>query len=155
MSRDALAQSRDLSARMLRFPVRHFTSCVGKREECRTTARFGHPLKAEAPLPAMCLHSPHLHRVRKSTAGNHCTSISSADMGEDGDTLAATGPAKVASIETSANVDVNTDVNTDPDIVNWDGDDDPQNPRNWSQRFKLVNVLLIGLSVLCTYAQFP
>ncbi|KAF2791975.1 MFS general substrate transporter [Melanomma pulvis-pyrius CBS 109.77] len=34
--------------------------------------------------------------------------------------------------------------------VTWDGPDDPENPRNWSHGFKLVNVLLIGLSLLCT-----
>ncbi|RAK95570.1 MFS transporter [Aspergillus ibericus CBS 121593] len=36
----------------------------------------------------------------------------------------------------------------DPNIVNWDGPDDPANPRNWSKSYKLVNVTLVSLSVL-------
>ncbi|KAH8726364.1 major facilitator superfamily domain-containing protein [Phaeosphaeriaceae sp. PMI808] len=34
--------------------------------------------------------------------------------------------------------------------VNWDGPDDPENPRNWSTGFKMANVFLVGLSILCT-----
>ncbi|KAI1293952.1 major facilitator superfamily domain-containing protein [Xylaria venustula] len=36
----------------------------------------------------------------------------------------------------------------DPDIVDWDGPDDPANPRNWSKARKLTNVVLVALSVL-------
>ncbi|KAF1831015.1 MFS general substrate transporter [Decorospora gaudefroyi] len=36
------------------------------------------------------------------------------------------------------------------DTVTWDGPNDPQNPRNWSKSFKMTNVLLVGLSILCT-----
>lgn len=37
---------------------------------------------------------------------------------------------------------------TDPNLVDWDGPDDPANPRNWSKTFKMANVLLVSLSVL-------
>ena len=38
--------------------------------------------------------------------------------------------------------------NEDPDLVDWEGPDDPANPRNWSKAFKMANVLLVSLSVL-------
>jgi hypothetical protein len=40
------------------------------------------------------------------------------------------------------------DAVVDTNIVDWDGPDDPANPRNWSSAIKLINVLLISLSVL-------
>ncbi|CAG9993097.1 unnamed protein product [Clonostachys byssicola] len=38
----------------------------------------------------------------------------------------------------------------DPNIVDWDGPDDPATPRNWSNRYKLTNVVVVSLSVLYT-----
>lgn len=38
----------------------------------------------------------------------------------------------------------------DPNIVDWDGPDDPANPRNWSKAYKLANVVVVSLSVLYT-----
>ncbi|KAF7548820.1 hypothetical protein G7Z17_g6816 [Cylindrodendrum hubeiense] len=38
----------------------------------------------------------------------------------------------------------------DPDIVDWEGPNDPENPRNWSKAYKLTNVVVISLSVLYT-----
>ncbi|CAI7623004.1 unnamed protein product [Penicillium viridicatum] len=35
-----------------------------------------------------------------------------------------------------------------PNLVDWDGPDDPANPQNWSKTFKMANVLLVSLSVL-------
>lgn len=61
------------------------------------------------------------------------------------DAQAVAHPTKTASLDTSRD--------DDPNIVNWDGPEDPENPRNWKSSFKLVNVLLIGLSVLCTYVE--
>ncbi|OTA93954.1 hypothetical protein M434DRAFT_72172 [Hypoxylon sp. CO27-5] len=37
---------------------------------------------------------------------------------------------------------------TDPNIVDWDGPDDPANPRNWSKTVKMLNIVLVSLSVL-------
>jgi hypothetical protein len=39
----------------------------------------------------------------------------------------------------------------DPNIVDWDGPEDPENPRNWSKAKKMLNISLISLSVLYTY----
>ena len=36
----------------------------------------------------------------------------------------------------------------DPNVVDWDGPDDPANPRNWSPAWKRTNVILVTLSVL-------
>ncbi|KAG9502268.1 hypothetical protein J7337_005094 [Fusarium musae] len=38
----------------------------------------------------------------------------------------------------------------DPNVVDWSGPDDPQNPRNWSKAYKLTNIIVISLSVLYT-----
>jgi hypothetical protein len=46
----------------------------------------------------------------------------------------------------SADDEAGADAN--PDIVDWDGPDDPANPRNWSKQYKLIIVALISASVL-------
>ncbi|KAF5614181.1 major facilitator superfamily domain protein [Fusarium subglutinans] len=38
----------------------------------------------------------------------------------------------------------------DPNIVDWSGPNDPENPRNWSKAYKLTNIIAISLSVLYT-----
>lgn len=38
----------------------------------------------------------------------------------------------------------------DPNIVDWDGPNDPQNPRNWPTRAKIFNLLLVILLTLLT-----
>lgn len=38
----------------------------------------------------------------------------------------------------------------EPNIVDWSGPDDPENPRNWSKAYKLTNIIVISLSVLYT-----
>ncbi|RBQ74091.1 hypothetical protein FVER14953_09316 [Fusarium verticillioides] len=38
----------------------------------------------------------------------------------------------------------------DPNVVDWSGPDDPENPRNWSKAYKLTNIIVISLSVLYT-----
>jgi hypothetical protein len=38
----------------------------------------------------------------------------------------------------------------DPNIVDWAGPNDPENPRNWSKVYKLTNIIVISLSVLYT-----
>ncbi|RMZ84708.1 hypothetical protein DV737_g904, partial [Chaetothyriales sp. CBS 132003] len=38
----------------------------------------------------------------------------------------------------------------DPDVVDWDGPLDPQNPMNWSNRKKYANVLMIAVQTLFT-----
>lgn len=38
----------------------------------------------------------------------------------------------------------------DPNVVDWDGPDDPENPLNWSGRKKLTNGALLAIMTLIT-----
>ena len=39
---------------------------------------------------------------------------------------------------------------TDPNIVDWDGPDDPQNPKNWPDSKKWLNVAVLSLLTIIT-----
>lgn len=39
----------------------------------------------------------------------------------------------------------------EPNLVDWDGPNDPANPRNWSKARKMWNIGLVSLSVLYSY----
>lgn len=41
----------------------------------------------------------------------------------------------------------------DPNIVDWDGPDDPQNPMNWTEKKKWSNIATLSLVTLITYAK--
>ena len=43
----------------------------------------------------------------------------------------------------------------DPNIVDWDGPDDPANPYNWSEGLKWGNVLIISIITFLTYVNTP
>lgn len=44
----------------------------------------------------------------------------------------------------------------DPNIVDWDGPDDPANARNWTEKKKWGNILVIASITFLTYApSFP
>jgi hypothetical protein len=43
------------------------------------------------------------------------------------------------------------DAVADPNLVDWDGPNDPANPRNWSKKRKMLNTSLVSLSVLYSY----
>jgi hypothetical protein len=40
---------------------------------------------------------------------------------------------------------------TDPNIVNWDGPDDPENPMNWSPQKKIMAVTIVSFITFLTY----
>lgn len=40
----------------------------------------------------------------------------------------------------------------DPNIVDWDGPDDPRNPVNWSSKLKWENIAVISTVTFLTYA---
>ncbi|KAH8680681.1 major facilitator superfamily domain-containing protein [Xylariales sp. PMI_506] len=55
----------------------------------------------------------------------------------------------MAEIETEINPErLDREAFTNPNLVDWDGPEDPSNPRNWSRSRKLLSILLISLSVL-------
>jgi hypothetical protein len=43
------------------------------------------------------------------------------------------------------------DAVADPNLVDWNGPSDPENPRNWSKACKMLNIMLVSLSVLYSY----
>jgi len=45
-----------------------------------------------------------------------------------------------------------TKTEVDPNIVDWDGPDDPQNPINWPEKLKWGNVAVIASITFLTYA---
>ena len=45
-------------------------------------------------------------------------------------------------------------VATDPNIVTWDGPDDPYNPYNWPMRKKVLNVSTVSAVTFLTYGLF-
>ena len=44
-----------------------------------------------------------------------------------------------------------TKPDVDPDVVDWDGPDDPQNPVNWSEKLKWANVAVIASITFLTW----
>ncbi|KAH7259766.1 major facilitator superfamily domain-containing protein [Fusarium redolens] len=46
--------------------------------------------------------------------------------------------------EGSTSVEFDDPPPDDPNIVNWDGPDDPANPQNWSMKKKTINVILVS-----------
>jgi len=42
----------------------------------------------------------------------------------------------------------------DPDMVNWDGPDDPTNPQNWSSRYKWFITIICSIMTIDVYALF-
>jgi multidrug resistance protein len=39
---------------------------------------------------------------------------------------------------------------TDPNVVSWDGPDDPQNPKNWTDKKKWTNVAILSILTIIT-----
>jgi hypothetical protein len=44
---------------------------------------------------------------------------------------------------------------SDPNIVDWDGPDDPENPLNWTKKRKVSATVSIALITLLTYDRIP
>ena len=53
--------------------------------------------------------------------------------------------------EPSSEVTDKKDEDSDPNIVDWDGPDDPENPMNWSQSKKNVNIFLVSVFTFLTW----
>ena len=48
------------------------------------------------------------------------------------------------------NVPVNDQEGRDPDLVTWDGPDDPQNPMNWPSSTKWLNIGILSVLSIIT-----
>jgi hypothetical protein len=55
--------------------------------------------------------------------------------------------------EGSTSVEFDDPPSDDPNVVNWDGPDDPANPQNWSAKKKTINVILVSSVTFVTYEQ--
>lgn len=44
---------------------------------------------------------------------------------------------------------------SDPNIVDWEGPDDPMNPQNWPEKNKWANIACISMLTLVTYVVLP
>lgn len=42
----------------------------------------------------------------------------------------------------------------DPNVVNWDGPDDPENPLNWPTRRKWINIFLLAIITTLTFVSY-
>lgn len=44
----------------------------------------------------------------------------------------------------STSVEFDEPAENDPNVVNWDGPDDPANPQNWSTKKKTITVMIVS-----------
>ncbi|KIW27664.1 uncharacterized protein PV07_07387 [Cladophialophora immunda] len=65
--------------------------------------------------------------------------------GEQGDVEKALSPFEEKDVTTTT-----VETTVDPDVVGWDGPNDPENPLNWPARKKWTNVALLSLITLLT-----
>lgn len=79
-------------------------------------------------------------------ADGHETKIPGADVEEDRHKPQVGEKCLAGGQNTPAD-----DAVANPNIVDWDGPNDPANPRNWSKARKMLNVGLVSLSVLYSY----
>lgn len=80
----------------------------------------------------------HVAGEKDSAAESNSGENAGADAEKDAEKGALVGDEAAAAAAAAA----------DPNIVDWDGPDDPANPRNWSKASKLTNVVLVSVSVL-------
>ena len=95
-----------------------------------TLARVGSTENPQPPLP------PALSGPNHSSASSINTQVDRHDA----------DPEKGAQLSTTQPIDSSKD----PDVVDWDGPDDPEKPINWSNRKKWTNMMVISALTLLT-----
>ncbi|KAI0852761.1 MFS general substrate transporter [Daldinia vernicosa] len=81
----------------------------------------------------------------------------STDMTEKG-SVNTTIPDRDSTVGADSEQDVEAGVDNceitadekDPDVVDWDGPDDPENPANWSDKKKWLNIAILSIMTLVT-----
>lgn len=88
---------------------------------------------------------------------NDTTARSSRDNPRESKTLVhnaadVEAPAvdKDTDVEAGSQATKTTEEPHDPNVVDWDGPDDPENPMNWPQHKKVLNIVLISLFTFLT-----
>lgn len=69
---------------------------------------------------------------------------SSSDTTQDRLTMEPGDLEKVMSKHEDADVAVTIQESNDPNVVNWDGPDDPEKPLNWPASKKWINIALLS-----------
>ncbi len=82
------------------------------------------------------------------TSANEQTSPTSAELDKEVDLEAGN---RRSSSSSKTEVKAAEQAVSDPNIVNWDGSDDPQNPMNWSAKLKWGNVAVIASITFLTW----
>ncbi|KAH6877322.1 major facilitator superfamily domain-containing protein [Thelonectria olida] len=73
------------------------------------------------------------------------TAVNAEERLDGASTIAPTVDAQNKDLETgSTSVDLEESSPRDPNIVDWDGPNDPANPQNWSKKKKVITVSLVS-----------
>jgi hypothetical protein len=73
------------------------------------------------------------------------TAIKSDERLDAASTIAPTVDVQKKDLETgSTSVDLEEPSPRDPNIVDWDGPNDPANPQNWPRKKKVITVVLVS-----------
>ena len=112
-------------------------------------------------------HLSYSSTVNSSTStlhNQHLTAALEAELARDAQRLAAYGgddpeapPPRAVKLVSATLVPTETEPKVDPNLVQWDGPDDPENPLNWtrSRRWLITGVvILLSLNVYDTSPLF-
>lgn len=69
--------------------------------------------------------------------------------------MAAKATKPTTSTDPEKVVELQHDIRADSFVVSWDGDDDPQNPKNWSELRKWATVTLVATIAFIPYVLLP
>lgn len=75
----------------------------------------------------------HINTIEELTRAESLTKVPGEDLKRERDLE-----------EGSTSVEFDDVVENDPNIVNWDGPDDPANPQNWSMGKKTITVIIVS-----------
>lgn len=76
-------------------------------------------------------------------------------MADSNDKVPSSGPAGSldTDVEHDSARDSKEEKQIDPNIVDFDGPEDPANPLNWSSKKKFLNISIVSLMTLLSYEQ--
>jgi hypothetical protein len=87
---------------------------------------------------------------RMSPTADSIESTSTVDIQTDRDAIGKTLTARSSHRSLSERVTtIATNATADPDYeVDWDGEDDPENPKNWDFKYKSMGILFLSWNTL-------
>lgn len=87
---------------------------------------------------------------RMSSKADSIESTSTVKIQTNDDAIAKTLTARPSHMSLSERVTtIATNATADPDYeVDWDGEDDPENPKNWNFRYKSMGILFLSWNTL-------